>query len=135
MAVIFWLSSRTADESSEQSGAVLNWLTELFGDGMFTTFIVRKSAHCLEYTGLCFLMNFSLYFSRGRKSPVLAVLLTSLYAVTDEVHQIFVEGRSCQLSDWAIDTMGAVIGTIGFLIIILVAEHIIRRKKIDTGNN
>ena len=80
-------------------------------------------------------MNFSLYFTKGRKSPVFAVILTSLYAVTDEVHQIFVEGRSCELGDWAIDTMGAILGAIGFLIIIIAIERVIQRKKIDTGNN
>lgn len=127
MAVIFWLSSRTAAESAEQSGSVLSWIINIFGDGIFTDFLVRKSAHCLEYTGLCFLMNFSLLYTRSKKSPALAVLFTSLYAVTDEIHQIFVDGRSCQISDWAIDTMGAVIGTIGFLIIILIIERI--KKK------
>ena len=80
-------------------------------------------------------MNFSLYFTRGRKSPVLAVILTSIYAVTDEVHQIFVDGRSCELGDWAIDTMGAIFGALGFLIIIITIERIIKRKKIDTENN
>ena len=32
MGVIFYLSSRTADQSSRESGAVLAWLTRLLGD-------------------------------------------------------------------------------------------------------
>ena len=45
MGVIFYLSSRTADQSSRESGAVLAWLTRLLGDGRLTDFLVRKSAH------------------------------------------------------------------------------------------
>ena len=60
MGVIFYLSSRTADQSSRESGAVLAWLTRLLGDGRLTDFLVRKSAHFLEYTGLCLLLSFAL---------------------------------------------------------------------------
>lgn len=59
MGVIFYLSSRTADQSSRESGAVLAWLTRLLGDGRLTDFLVRKSAHFLEYTGLCLLLSFA----------------------------------------------------------------------------
>lgn len=135
MGVIFWLSSRTAQESSEQSSAVLEWLISVFGDNLFTDFIVRKLAHCLEFTGLCFLLNLSLYQSFGKKMPIRAIMLTSLYAVTDEVHQLFVDGRSCQISDWAIDTAGAVIGALGFIAVIYVISSIKKKNCIDTVNN
>lgn len=39
MGVIFYLSSRTADQSSRESGAVLAWLTRLLGDGRLTDFL------------------------------------------------------------------------------------------------
>ena len=38
-------------------------------------------------------------------------------ALSDEVHQLFVEGRSCEFRDWAIDSFGAILGIIGFIII------------------
>lgn len=136
MAVIFWLSSRTSTESSMQSSAVLEWLTAVFGDGFFTTFIVRKGAHFLEFTGLCLLMNISLYYTRGKYSPAFAVVLTSLYAATDEIHQLFVEGRACKISDWAIDTAGAAIGAAAFLLIAFAITKIVgKRKNVDRGNN
>ncbi|MCM1286095.1 MAG: VanZ family protein [Acetobacter sp.] len=134
MAVIFWLSSRTSAESSEQSGVILEWLITHFGDGVFTDFIVRKSAHCLEYTGLALLMNISLYFSKNKLSPLPAIALTSAYAVTDEIHQLFVEGRSCQPADWAIDTLGAAVGTATFLLIWLIINAY-TKKRIDSKNN
>ena len=37
-----------------------------------------------------------------------------LYAITDEVHQRFVPGRSCQAADWAIDTAGAALGPVSY---------------------
>jgi len=36
-----------------------------------------------------------------------ALLFTMLYGVTDEVHQYFVPKRSCELSDWIADALGA----------------------------
>lgn len=137
MGVIFWLSSRTADESSAQSSAVLKWLTDIFGDGILTDFIVRKLAHCLEFTGLCILINFDFLFEKKKIKPFWSVIFTSAYALTDELHQIFVDGRSCQISDWAVDTTGAIIGAAGFWLICFVistAAHK-RKKYIDTKNN
>ncbi len=129
MGVIFWLSSRTADESAQQSGHILQRLIEIFGDNIFTDFIVRKLAHFLEFTGLCLLMNIALYQTRKRKSFILSTALTSLYAVTDEVHQLFVEGRACRIGDWAIDTCGAILGTILFAVIVMIISRILKSKN------
>lgn len=129
MGIIFYFSSRNADESAEQSGKLLIWLSSILGDNLFTTFIIRKSAHLLEFTGLSVLFNSALYFTKGRREPILAVLLTSAYAITDEIHQIFVIGRSCELRDWSIDTLGAVIGTIGFLILFYIIDRIVKKFK------
>ena len=41
---------------------------------------------------------------------MLAYGLTVIYAVSDEIHQAFVPGRSAQLSDVCIDACGAAIG-------------------------
>lgn len=131
MGIIFWLSSRTADESARQSSSVLQWLIEHLGNIGISEFIVRKTAHLLEFTGLCFLFNVALYYTRGKVSPILSTILTSLYAVTDEVHQLFVVGRSCELRDWAIDTCGAILGAVGTMLIFLIISKI-SAKSIDT---
>lgn len=134
MVLIFYFSSRTSVESAQQSAGVLNWITRIFGENAFTDFIVRKTAHCLEFTGLALLFNIALYFTCIKIKPIQSIIFTSLYAVTDEVHQIFVEGRSCELRDWAIDTAGALIGTIGFLIIYAIIKKAVqKRKRIDTA--
>jgi VanZ family protein len=66
--------------------------------------ILRKAAHVVEYAILGALLF------RATRSPLLAVLLAGLYAVSDEVHQTFVEGRVGAPLDVAIDTLGAAVG-------------------------
>lgn len=134
MGVIFWLSARSAKESAMQSSILLDWIRSVFGDGAVTDFIVRKCAHLLEFTGLCFLFNIALYFTKNKPCVFLSVLFTSLYAVTDELHQHFVPGRSCELRDWAIDSAGAILGTIMFAVFLLVFSQFKknRAKKILT---
>lgn len=124
-------------QSMEQSGAVLQWLLNLFGDNFFTDFIVRKAAHCLEFTGLCLLFNIALYQTAEHKKPILSIILTSAYAATDEFHQLFVEGRSCQFTDWIIDSCGAVLGTMSFLILFYIVNLILQKKAklVDSADN
>ena len=54
----------------------------------------RKLIHFAEYALLCFL------WWRA---------LVSGYAITDEVHQTFVEGRNGSTLDWLIDSAGAAV--------------------------
>ena len=41
----------------------------------------------------------------------LAIAIAVTYAATDEVHQLFVPGRSADVADWIADTAGALMGT------------------------
>jgi len=43
----------------------------------------------------------------NRGGPWIALALTSFYGATDEFHQRFVPGRSCDVADWIADTAGA----------------------------
>jgi VanZ family protein len=70
--------------------------------------IGRKLIHFGEYALLTFLWWRALVTvtSPGR-AALLAFLIASGYAVTDEYHQTFVEGRHGSPVDWAIDSAGA----------------------------
>jgi len=46
------------------------------------------------------------------------VVIGALYALTDEIHQYFVAGRACQLSDVLIDSVGVFLGVCLYSIII-----------------
>lgn len=134
MGVIFYFSSCTADESSEQSNSILEIIYKLFGENTVTVFIVRKCAHMLEFTGLAFLLGWAWRFTRGMPSPLLTLGCASLYAVVDEVHQHFVEGRSSEVRDVFIDAAGALIGLLGFFVILTVIKAIKTKKSKKTEN-
>ena len=70
--------------------------------------IGRKLIHFAEYALLCFLWwrAFATITSPGR-AALIAFLMSSGYAITDEYHQTFVGGRHGSVLDWAIDTAGA----------------------------
>jgi VanZ family protein len=68
----------------------------------------RKLIHFGEYALLCFLWWRLLRTEMpDRRAALVALLLSSLYAVTDEIHQSFVDGRHGTPVDWAIDSAGA----------------------------
>ena len=70
--------------------------------------IGRKLVHFGEYALLCFLWWRALKeVTNARRAVLLAFVLASAYAVTDEFHQTFVEGRHGNPVDWLIDTAGA----------------------------
>ena len=70
--------------------------------------IGRKLIHFAEYALLCFLWWRALAsVTSPRRAALWAFLLASGYAVTDEFHQSFVEGRHGNVFDWLIDSAGA----------------------------
>ena len=63
-----------------------------------------KVAHFAIYGLLATLM---VRLGRGRVAPWIAVLLASVYGVSDEWHQSSTPGRSVEVADWLADTGGA----------------------------
>jgi len=66
--------------------------------------LLRKTAHMAEYAILGALLLRAL----GRELP--AFLVGVAYAVTDEIHQHFVEGRHASALDVVLDSVGVAIG-------------------------
>lgn len=98
-------------------------------------FLVRKTAHFTEYAilGSLFFLNLR-NWQRPKSSTSMNILLSLifsfLYACTDELHQIFVPGRSAQFRDILIDTFGASFGVlITYLIIKLFTKVKVRPHK------
>lgn len=73
-------------------------------------FLIFKTLHMVEYA---FLYVFSFRAFRNasgvkrRSVAVAAFLVTILYAVTDEIHQLFIPSREGRLRDVIIDSVGA----------------------------
>jgi VanZ family protein len=68
--------------------------------------VLRKLAHAAEYAVLGALLV------RASSRVALAVVLGTVYAVSDEVHQAFVPGRMGSVVDVALDTVGVVCGVV-----------------------
>ena len=136
MVFIFLQSALPADLSSEESSFLVTFLLRfIHADPELLTFIVRKCAHFSEYMALGFCLAMTLRcqiicqyspgcspdqmdLSSGKQNPFLlhfraaAWLLGTAYAVTDEIHQHFVPGRSCELRDVCIDSAGVLCGVL-----------------------
>ncbi len=125
MAIIFTLSACSAEKSDQQSGFLVNIVTSMFPgvtDIDLTTTIIRKTAHFLEYALLGFLLAraYDKNVKFAKQSPkmiIMAVVTAALYSTSDEIHQIFVPGRSCEFRDICIDTIGATLGAYVYYLI------------------
>jgi len=62
--------------------------------------------HIIEYVILSLFLYRALLNYKNPKT--LAILIATLYAITDEIHQYFVPGRISSVFDIAIDFFGAV---------------------------
>ena len=90
-------------------------LTSLPGYDMPDVKINDKIEHFLAFGGLGFLLYLSLRiqdkFHLFKKLPWLfTFLFVALYAAFDELHQLFIPGRSCDINDWIADIIGVNIG-------------------------
>ena len=81
-----------------------------------STFYIRKTAHFTEYLilGILVLNLLSNYGKINKKMLLLALIFCYLYAVSDEIHQIFIPGRTAKFLDTLIDGAGSLIGIILF---------------------
>ena len=124
---IFSNSMAVATVSTDSSGRVLAWmriiLRRLGQPGLaehLTMHIVRKLAHFCEYLLEGFLLMLCLrvytrHFFKHVSWPMLGGLLTAL---TDETIQLFVPGRSGQVTDIWIDFSGVMTGLLVGLILL-----------------
>ena len=60
------------------------------------------------------------------RTVAIAVIIASLYGMTDEFHQHFVVQRTPDVVDWGFDTIGALVGALSAR---AVREALIRRKR------
>lgn len=133
MVFIFYMSNKNGNDSSEMSNVVIDIMRYLGIDENrvlqnFMEFIVRKSAHILEYCILaCLIFNVVKEYNNIIATGVFTLILSVLYATTDEIHQLFIPGRSGKMIDVLIDSIGILLGT---AIIYLIHKSKYSRKRI-----
>ena len=165
LVFIFMMSSFGSEYSSNQSSSIVRILSQAIPNSKTSdlVFLVRKTAHFLEYAilGMLFYLNLKnlmpIFIKQNPQNPqtqvfhfpqnpqtqapqslqnlqnpqhlksklfFLAISGSFFYACTDEFHQLFVNGRSGQLLDIFIDTLGAIFG----VAILILLQKIIKRK-------
>lgn len=77
--------------------------------------LLRKTAHVLEFLGLSISLAYALITNfKVNKAFIIAFVLSLIYAIFDEAHQLLVPGRRANLMDVGIDTVGILLGLIIF---------------------
>ncbi|MBO4864036.1 MAG: VanZ family protein [Eubacterium sp.] len=141
MVVIFLYSSRDAALSTQDSYAVGLTIGNLTIED-FDTWTeleqyqyagsidhpVRKTAHFIEYFTLGALL-FGAWYDKKHKNlsnVFLPLLIGTLYAITDEIHQLLVSGRAGMVSDVILDACGVLAGV---LLIFLIVKLVLKINK------
>ena len=141
MILIFSLSAATAAESSATSGGIIEFLAKIFiadFDELSVSeqesiieslqFIVRKTAHFALYGilgGLVFLSVVTYTSIPLYIRTAISGVICLLYAISDEIHQLFVPGRSGEVRDVCIDFAGSMLA----ILILLLLSRCKKLKK------
>lgn len=137
MSFIFYMSNQPAEISSAQSGGVIEMLSNvpIIGNIVIkmmevdiAQFVIRKFAHLSAYCILGILIFMSMYDDVKKINVISfkALNFTFLYACSDEIHQFFIPGRSCELRDVMIDSTGGFLG----ILLIYITIKIMNKNKI-----
>lgn len=137
MLLIFSFSAQNAEQSSSTSGGLAEYLAKLIYHNFDQSqdilidkcqFIVRKTAHFTVYAVLGILSYTAVRISKFKFPNLIASIICLTYAASDEIHQYFVPGRSCELRDICIDFTGSVAGITAITVIILIIKKIKKKK-------
>jgi len=146
MAGIFWFSSQNGEQSGQTSGVVTGFFARLFYPDFkslsleqqteiinLTASSIRTAAHF----GIFFLLGLTVtaFFSTFNFNK-LGVNLYSLsfcflYALSDEIHQLFVIGRSFELFDLVIDFSGILFSLFILIVLKKTASKICQKNVVE----
>lgn len=142
--VIFNFSSEKSGKSDETSGRVVNAIveinprtrkmsvTEKQKEKEKITKPIRKTAHFTVYTslGVWLSLLWSTFNIKSTNKILISLLCAFIYACSDEIHQLFVPGRSGQFTDVLIDSSGALFG----ILIVIGISVLIKKYKLKKLN-
>lgn len=153
MAVIFFFSAESGEESGSRSADVTDAILKITHPNLDSLpreeqqsieasvhHLVRKTAHFLEYAFLAFLTtclllwlkHFSVFRIRPRQVWVFPAALGLLYAISDEVHQIF-SHRGARVTDVLIDFAGTLFGVCMVHVAAWMLRHLRNAKRSKRG--
>ena len=137
MIIIFKFSNEPATVSGNTSSNVTKIIVSIFTSKDITEEqkneliekldpMIRKLAHFSLYTigGILILLYINIYKLEESKKIVYSIAIGSIYSCTDEIHQIFIPGRSGEFTDVMLDSIGIATGVCVCLTIIKVINKI-----------
>lgn len=129
MYIVFGFSNTGGQESTSLSMGVAKIFVknEIYLE--FVENIIRKFAHLTEYAlGAVLIYTLFLTYKINPKIQfVLSWIIVCIYAITDEIHQLFIPGRAGRIVDVYIDSLGALIGMCCMLLLVKIVKT---KKKI-----
>lgn len=141
--VVFLLSAEPSTKSSNTSGRFVNIVLKiLFGTtnvelGVLDsiTFVIRKLAHFTLYAlgGFLIYNLFMCYNISNKKRIIYSYVMGTFLAALDETHQFFVPGRSAELRDVIIDSVGIFTGLLVFKVFYVIINKV--KEKVKMSKN
>ena len=136
MGIVFEFYNQKGTKSSNTSRKVTVAVVQAVSDKTVeenepiiekTEKVIRKLAHYTIYTvGGFLIMNYTYTTNLKLKEKVLySIAFGTGYAVTDELHQFFMPGRSARVFDVGIDTLGVLTGITIYVMIRKTIEKLI----------
>ncbi|MBY0575663.1 MAG: VanZ family protein [Gallionellaceae bacterium] len=106
------------------SGALFIYCLFHYGAQPIAVGLFASPIDKIAHAGVFGLIAMMLWFVFDRRYPLLIISLVAITGAADEIHQLFLPGRSADVSDWIADVSGACLP-----IIVLIAS----RKKNSKG--
>ena len=138
MWFIFYMSNQSSNISQEQSKRIEkllnntpiieNMLSETLNSSN-SQFIIRKVAHIILFcflSILCFIVVYEIK-NNIKVATLLSFSITFIYACIDEIHQLFIPGRSGKINDVLLDSIGTIMGLI-FINLIFMLNNKIKKS-------
>ena len=146
MMIIFNFSAETSEQSTKTSEGVVVQVLDVFMEKENITPPVIKKFHSpmrkLAHFGIYMLLGFCVinafektFHIKAWKNITLSAILCVLYAISDEIHQNFTEGRGPQLTDVIIDSCGTFVGIAMFIAFIAIYNNLVLPKLEKRSRN
>ena len=143
MVIIFLFSSANGIESEHQSDVIIIKTAEVIKKEKIPEenkqklidkyiVLVRKSAHFFLYFILGILVYLFVHkkYNTSLKTFIITIIVCTLYAISDEIHQLFTLERAAEVRDVFIDMGGSLLAEI-LLTIFFVIKDKIKKKEVE----
>jgi len=143
---LFGVIFRFSNQNGEQSTGISREITEKVTENveliqkleepekeralLHTEVIIRKLAHFSLYTlvGILVMVLLKLYSLNEKKRILYSFCIGVIYAMSDEIHQLFIPERTGQRTDVLIDSCGV---AIGIMTVIVISKLIVKYKELN----